>query len=412
MATFRPFRAIRPKSEYAAEVLAPPYDVLDRDEAKAMAQGRPRSFLHVTRSEIDLPDSVGAYDGAVYERARDNLRGLLRDGVLVREPAPVFCVYRQSMGGRAQTGVVGCASIDEYRDGTIKRHELTRVEKEADRIRHFDACGADTEPVFLAFRDDAGLSSLIDGLTRARPPEFSFTAGDGVGHALWAVGDADAVEAISSAFGRIPALYIADGHHRSASAFKVGMKRREESPGYGGGEGFNFFMAAAFPGSELRIMEYNRLVSDLAGMTEEGFLDAISGAFDIGEAGAAACRPAEHEFGLLLGSGWRLLRAKPESVPEGDAIGSLDVSILQDRLLGPVLGIEDPRTDRRIDFVGGIRGPGELERRVGAGMAAAFALHPVSVARLMGIADMGLVMPPKSTWFEPKLGSGLFVHEL
>ncbi|MDR2771660.1 MAG: DUF1015 family protein [Clostridiales Family XIII bacterium] len=413
MAIFRPFRALRPKNELAERVLALPYDVMNRAEARAMAGENAYSFLRVTRAEIELPDSVDAYDARVYERSRANLDAFIRDGVFLQDAAARFCIYRQTMDGRTQTGLVGCASIDAYESGDIKRHELTRVEKEADRIRHFDACDANTEPVFLTYRADARIDGLIGDFARARAPVCDFVGADGVGHALWVVDDESVTAALVRAFADLEALYIADGHHRSASAYRVGRMRRSAHPGFDGGEAFNFFMAVAFPDKELRIFDYNRVVRDLAGLSVSDFLSEVGARFTVEARGTVSYAPQEkHCFGMFLANAWYALRARENRIPKGDVIGALDVSILQNALLDPVLGVKEPRTDSRIDFVGGIRGLAELERRVRSDMAVAFSLCPVSVAELLAVADSGLILPPKSTWFEPKLGSGLFVHML
>ncbi|MDR0569814.1 MAG: DUF1015 family protein [Clostridiales Family XIII bacterium] len=414
MAIFRPFRALRPQRSLAAETVAPPYDVMDRAEAKAMAEGRPFSFLRVTRSEICLPDETDSYSEAVYAKAKENLEALIENGRFYREKEPVYLIYRQTMGGREQIGAVGCVSIDEYESGTVRRHEMTRVEKEEDRIRHFDVCDANTEPVFLAFRRNDSLRAALREWVLSHEADFDFVAEDGVGHAVWTVGDKEGVGRLEALFRETPVLYIADGHHRSASAYRTGMMRRAANPGSGGDEEFNFFMAVAFPEEELAIYDYNRVVKDLGGMTADAFVAALGGSFVVEPAGGGPCRPSRpHEFGMYLGRSWYRLTARDEAVPKDDIIGALDVSVLQDRLFRPILGIEDPRTDSRLGFVGGIRGLAELERLVDEeGMAAAFALYPVPVGTLLDVADAGLIMPPKSTWFEPKLGSGLFVHEL
>ncbi|MDR2296019.1 MAG: DUF1015 family protein [Clostridiales Family XIII bacterium] len=412
MAILRPFRALRPKAALAERVLAPPYDVMDRAEAKAMAGENAYSFLRVTRAEIELPDGTDAYDARVYERSKENLDGFVRDGVLFREEAPRLYIYRQTMDGRTQTGLVGCVSIDAYESGDIKRHELTRVEKEADRIRHFDVCDANTEPVFLTYRAHARIDALTGDFARTHAPAYDFVSADGVGHALW-VTDDEVRDALVRAFAEVDALYIADGHHRSASAYRVGEKRRGAHPGFDGSEEFNYFMAVAFPDGDLRIFDYNRVVRDLNGLSVAAFLAEVEKRFAVEACGTAPRTPREARcFGMFLADTWYALRAREDIVPKRDIIGALDVSILQNGLLAPVLGIGDPRTDGRIDFVGGIRGFAELERRVRTDMAVAFSLYPVSVAALLAVADGGLVMPPKSTWFEPKLGSGLFVHTL
>jgi uncharacterized protein (DUF1015 family) len=413
MATIRPFRALRPKKGFAESVIAPPYDVVNRAEAKEAAKGNEYSFLHVTRAEIDLPDNVDGYDESVYRKSKENLDGFIKKGVLFREEKPKLYIYRQTMDGRTQTGLVGCVSTDEYESGVIKRHEHTRVEKEEDRIRHFDVCDANTEPVFLTYRADARVGELTETWVDSHASEYDFVHTDGVGHALWAVDDDAVIAAFVKAFGGMDSLYIADGHHRSASAYKVGQKRRNESPGFGGDEEFNYFMAVAFPDRELRIFDYNRVVKDTAGLSAAVFLAEVEKRFTVEKRGTERYAPQEtHSFGMFFEGAWYALKARESVVPKNDVIGALDVSILQDSLLDPVLGVKDPRTDGRIDFVGGIRGLAELERRVYADMAVAFALCPVSVDELLAVADGGLVMPPKSTWFEPKLGSGLFIHEL
>ena len=413
MAIVKPFRAIRPGKEYANQVISLPYDVMNREEAAKMAEGNPYSFLHICRSEIDLPQVENPYTEQVYKKAKTNIEGYLTDSVLIREQEPLLYVYRQVMDGRAQTGIVGCVSIDEYVNNTIKKHEFTRVEKELDRINHFDYCDMNTEPVFLTYRDDKRLRTMIEGWTRNHEPEYDFVTNDGIGHSLWAITDQETVGALTALFDEIDSLYIADGHHRSASAVKVGQKRREEHPEYTGEEEFNYFMAVIFPDADLKIFDYNRVVKDLNGMNEKDFLDKISENFTVEQAVESPYRPeAKHVFAMFLNNQWYKLTAKAEIVCDEDVIKCLDVSILQEHLLGPVLGIEDPRTDKRIDFVGGIRGLSELERRVNKDMKVAFALYPVSISDLLAVSDKNMVMPPKSTWFEPKLGSGLFMHEL
>ncbi len=413
MAIVKPFRAIRPGKEYAHQVISLPYDVMNREEAAKMAEENPYSFLHICRSEIDLPQVENPYTEQVYNKAKKNIEGYLADGVLIREEKPLLYVYRQVMDGRAQTGIVGCVSIDEYVNNTIKKHEFTRVEKELDRINHFDYCDMNTEPVFLTYRDDKRLRTMIEDWTRNHEPEYDFVTNDGIGHSLWAITDQETVGALTALFDEIDSLYIADGHHRSASAVKVGQKRREEHPEYTGEEEFNFFMAVIFPDADLKIFDYNRVVKDLNGMSEKEFLDKISENFAVEQAVESTYRPeAKHVFAMYLNNQWYKLTAKAEIVCDEDVIKCLDVSILQEHLLDPVLGIVDPRTDKRIDFVGGIRGLSELERRVNKDMKVAFALYPVSISDLLAVSDKNMVMPPKSTWFEPKLGSGLFMHEL
>lgn len=413
MAIVRPFRAVRPAKDYADRIISLPYDVMNREEAAKMAEGNPFSFLHICRSEIDLPHVEDPYSEAVYKKARQNIDDFLANEILIRDENPMLYIYKQVMDGRSQAGIVGCVSIDEYLNDTIKKHEFTRVEKELDRINHFDYCNTNTEPVFLTYRDDKRLRTLVEGWMSGHSPEYDFTTKDGIGHTLWAISDPGVVGSLMSLFGEIGFLYIADGHHRSASAVKVGLKRREKYPGYSGDEEFNYFMAVIFPDSDLKIFDYNRVVKDLAGLSGEEFLQKTSEKFTVEPVDKGPYRPeAKHTFGMYLKGRWYMLTAKPEIVCEEDVIKRLDVAILQENLLQPVLEIGDPRTDKRIDFVGGIRGLEELERRVARDMAAAFALYPVSITDLLAVADKGMVMPPKSTWFEPKLGSGLFMHEL
>ena len=413
MAIVRPFRAVRPAKQYADQVVSLPYDVMNRDEAAKMAEHNPYSFLHICRAEIDLPEEENPYSEAVYQKAKSNIEQCLSGGILIREEKPQFYIYRQTMDGRVQTGIVGCVSIDEYENNTIKKHELTRVEKEIDRINHFDVCDTNTEPVFLTYRDHKKLRMLIEGWVSGNQPEYDITGRDGIGHTLWCISDSQVIEAIGELFGEIDAMYIADGHHRSASAVKVGKKRREQHPDFTGTEEFNFFMAVIFPDNDLRIFDYNRVVRDLNGLEKEEFLTKVGEKFHVKPMTESPYQPeAKHSFGMYLDGKWYQLIARNEIVNGEDVIQSLDVSILQNHLLNPILGIEDPRTDKRIDFVGGIRGLTELERRVGLDMAVAFALYPVAISDLLAVSDQGLVMPPKSTWFEPKLGSGLFMHEL
>lgn len=413
MATVRPFRAIRPEKGYEEKVISLPYDVMNRQEAAEMAEGNPYSFLHICRAEIDLPEQADPYDISVYEKARDNIKKYLEDGVFLKEEEPALYVYRQTMDGRVQTGIVGCVAVDEYEDNIIKKHEFTRVEKEKDRIRHFDVCDADTEPVFLTYRDDKRIRTIIEGFAAGHKPVYDFVTPEGIGHTLWVIDDRDTVESLVSLFDEVPYLYIADGHHRSASACKVGLKRREENPDYTGDEEFNFFMAAIFPDNDLKIFDYNRVVKDLNGNSSSEFLDKVKAAgFEVEDMGTEIYYPErKHVFSMYLDGRWYRLTAGEEIIPD-HVIDSLDVAVLQNSILGPVLGIDDPRTDKRIDFVGGIRGLEELKKRADSDMKVAFAVYPVDVADLLRVADNDMVMPPKSTWFEPKLGSGLFLHSL
>lgn len=413
MSKVRPFKAIRPEAKYASDVVSLPYDVMNRKEAAEMASGNPYSFLHICRAEIDMPEQENAYDRSVYEKAKSNIEKYLEEGVFIREEKPALYIYREIMDGRVQTGIVGCVSVDEYKSNIIKKHEFTRVEKEIDRINHFDVCDANTEPVFLTYRDDSRIRDILDKFTKDNAPVYDVTAAGGIKHILWVMEDEQLIEELTSIFDEIPALYIADGHHRSASACKVGEKRREENPDYTGEEEFNFFMAAIFPDSDLKIFDYNRVVKDLNGNSSQEFMEKIEKAgFAVEDMGEEPYYPErKHVFSMYLDGRWYKLTASEDIVPD-HITDSLDVAVLQNSLLEPVLGIEDPRTDKRIDFVGGIRGLGELKKRADRDMKVAFAVHPVSMDDLLSVADNDMVMPPKSTWFEPKLGSGLFMHSL
>ena len=413
MATIRPFKAVRPTKEYADKVAALPYDVMNRKEAAEQALGNPYSFLHISRSEIDIPELDDPYAREVYEKGKDNLSDMLSKGIMEREAAPAFYIYRQIMDGRSQTGVVCCAAIDEYGEGVIKKHELTRVEKEIDRINHFDVCNANTEPVFLTYREDKRIKALVEGFIVNNEAEYDFTRKDGIRHTLWRIMDVRLIDALVNLFKEIPALYIADGHHRSASAYKVGIKRRQQFPTYTGDEEFNFFMAVIFPDADLKIFDYNRVVKDIAGNSDEEFIEKIKGTgISVEKKGKEIYAPEKkHTFGMFLSGCWYKLSI-PDSIVTDDVIESLDVSLIQRIVLGPILGIGDPRVDKRIDFVGGIRGLSELEKRVNTDMKVAFAVYPVGIEDLLKVSDTGNIMPPKSTWFEPKLASGLFVHEI
>lgn len=414
MAIVRPFKALRPNSNHAKQVISLPYDVMNREEASEMAANNPFSFLHICRSEIDLPDQKDPYSKEVYLKAKSNIAEFVKQGIFIQDPSPYLYIYRQIMDGRVQTGIVGCTSIDDYENNVIKKHEFTRYEKELDRINHFDVCNANTEPVFLTYRENAGINQIIENWVSTHKPVYDFKSQDQISHILWVLDDSEKIKELTTLFGTIDSLYIADGHHRSASAVKVGLKRRQEYPNYTGEEEFNYFMAVIFPDSDLKIFDYNRVVQDLNGLSEDNFLNRIKEKFEVKEAASnEPYRPlCKHQFGMYLDGKWYKLEAKKEIIEENDVIKSLDVSILQDHLLSPILGIEDPRKDKRIDFVGGIRGLTELERRVKEGMKVAFSLYPVTINDLLNVSDKNMVMPPKSTWFEPKLGSGLFVHEL
>lgn len=414
MAVFKSFKAVRPLPEFAQRVAALPYDVMNSDEARDIVRDNPYSFLHVDKAEVDLPRGTDIYDDCVYQKAAENLSSLSEKGVCAADEKPCFYIYRQIMNGREQTGLVGCASVDDYLGNVIKKHEHTRADKEADRIRHVDTCNANTGPIFLCCPGRTDINKTVADWKATHAPVYDFDGADGNRHTVWVIDDAAVCEYISSAFEKVPSLYIADGHHRCASAVRVAQMRRAADTSYTGGEEFNYFLAVLFPAEELKIMDYNRVIADLNGYSEKDFLSAIGEKFDVKPyTGGGQYRPTEkHSFGMYLGSRWYALSAKCGTYNADDPVERLDVSILQNNLISPVLGIDDPRTDRRIDFVGGIRGLGELERRVEKGMALAFSMCPTTLDDLMAIADAGKVMPPKSTWFEPKLLSGLFIHYL
>jgi len=414
MAKVKPFKGIRPKEDIVDKVASLPYDVMNREEAKKMAEGNEKSFLRVVRSEIDLDDSIDAHDKVVYEKARKNLDKFIEEGTLNQDKKEKYYIYRQLMFGRVQTGLVACTSIDDYENDIIKKHEFTRPEKEQDRINNFDHCDANTAPIFLSYRKNDKLNTIINDWIKFNKPVYNFTSEDDVTHIIWVIDTDEIIQNISEIFKDIDYLYIADGHHRTASSYKVGLKRRKENPDYTGNEEFNYFMSVIFPDEDLFIMDYNRVVEDLNGHTEEEFFEIIKEKFEVEECkGDEPFRPLEkHTFGMYLENKWYKLQAKKGTFESDDPVNSLDASILQDNLLRPILGVEDPRTSEKIDFVGGIRGLKELEKRVSEGMKVAFSMYPVTIEDLMTVADSGNVMPPKSTWFEPKLRSGLFVHKL
>lgn len=413
MAIVRPFRALRPQPELASKVAALPYDVMNSEEAREMVKGNPYSFLHVDKAEIDLEPGIDLYDEKVYLRARDNLQKMIDDQVLIEDAQPCFYIYRQVMNGREQTGLVACASIDDYLNNIIKKHENTRADKEADRIKHVDYCDANTGPIFLTYRAQPEITSVIKTWTEQKPI-YHICSEDGISHIIWLIDDMATNSRLQELFKQIQYLYIADGHHRCASAVRVGQMRRQQHPDYNGQEEFNYFLAVIFPDNELHIMDYNRVVKDLNGLSETAFLDAVGQKFDVTPCSVPGpYRPeSRHSFGMYLKEKWYMLKVREGSFPADDPVERLDVSILQNQLLRPILGIDDPRTDKRIDFIGGIRGLEELEKRVEAGMAVAFSMYPTGIEDLMDIADAGQVMPPKSTWFEPKLRSGIFIHKL
>ena len=411
MAVVKPFICIRPAKENAAKVASLPYDVYNRKEACAAVAGNPVSFLNIDRAETQFSDDVDTYADCVYEKARELLDTQIAEGVYVTDAGDHYYLYELTMDGRSQTGIVACSSIDDYVNGVVKKHENTREDKELDRIRHVDTVNAQTGPIFLAYRQNETLKAIV-AEEKAKPVLYDFVSDDGIRHRVWKIDDPAQTAAIEAAFAAIPATYIADGHHRAASAVKVGLKRRAENPGYTGEEPFNYFLSVLFPDEELMILPYNRVVKDLNGMSREQFFEAVKGKFELEEIGKEPYALAEKgTFGMYLDNTWYALKVLPQ-YRSADPVKGLDVSILQDQLLGPVLGIGDPRTDKRIDFIGGIRGLKELERRVREDREIAFSMYPTSIEELLAVADAGLLMPPKSTWFEPKLRSGLFIHKL
>ncbi len=412
MAVLKPFKAIRPKSEYASLVGALPYDVMNSEEAREMVKDKPYSFLHVDKAEVDLPQGIDIYSAEVYEKAKENLEALSEKGICEQDKKPMLYIYRQIMNGREQTGIVGCTAVDDYLDNIIKKHEFTRADKEADRIRHVDTLDANTGPIFLTHRENKTVSDIIESWKKAHTPVYDFVSDDNVAQTVWVIDDDNVIDTLVKEFADIPYLYIADGHHRCASAVRVGERRRGEGE-YDKNAEFNFFLSVIFPCDQLKIMDYNRVIADLNGNTSEEFIAKMSEKFIVEDANESPYSPKErHTFGMYLDDKWYKVTAKVEYINENDPVECLDVSILQNNLITPILDITDPRTDKRIDFVGGIRGLGELERRVKEGMRLAFAMYPTSLGELMDIADAGKVMPPKSTWFEPKLLSGLFIHKL
>lgn len=411
MAIVKPFQCVRPDEASAHLVAALPYDVYNRKEACEITAANPKSFLNIDRPETQFSDDVDTYDSRVYEKARELLNAWVSDGTLLKDNREAYYIYELVMNGRSQTGIVACSSIDDYAQGIIKKHENTREEKELDRICHVDRTDAQTGPIFLAYRSKKAINEIVERVT-ATKLLYDFTAEDGVSHKIWQVSDVETVSEIEQAFQGVPSTYIADGHHRAASAVKVGLKRRDENPGYTGEEPFNFFLSVLFPDEQLMIMPYNRVVKDLNGLSEEEYLKQVEEAFVVEAVGDDAYSPdTKGSFGMYLNKKWYRLTIKDSFVSK-DPVKGLDVSLLQDHLLNPVLGVKDPRIDKRIDFIGGIRGLKELEKRCGEDMTVAFSMYPTSIEELFQVADAGLLMPPKSTWFEPKLRSGLFIHPL
>lgn len=411
MAEIRPFRALRPTEEKASKVAALPYDVYSREEARVKVAGDKLSFLRIDRPETQFPEGQDMYAPCVYKKADEMLREMTEEGIFVRDEKPCYYIYELTMDGRSQTGLVACSAVDDYLKGVIKKHENTRKEKEEDRIRHVDVCSAQTGPIFLAYRASKTVKQLLNQV-KERPAAADFQSEDGIGHRVWVIDGEEEISRLTEQFGVMEHTYIADGHHRAASAVAVSLKRREEKPGYTGQEEFNYFLSVLFPDDELMILDYNRVLKDLNGNTPEELLQKLEKAFTLEKSGKTPCRPEKKgEMGLYLDSVWYRLNVRPEHCLT-DPVGALDVAYLQREVLEPVWGITDPKTDRRIDFVGGIRGLRELERRCGVDCAAAFAMYPTSIGELFGVADADLLMPPKSTWFEPKLRSGLFIHTI
>lgn len=413
MAVFRAFKALRSVREKAADVAALPYDVVNREEAKEIGDGNPLSFLHVDRPEMDLEPGIDLYDERVYEKAKENLANMEKNGILVQDEKPCYYIYELVRREKTQTGIVGCSSIDDYMNGVVKKHELTREDKEQDRIHHVDSCNANTGPIFLACRYPETLLKLMNDWKESHEAAYDFTEEDQITHRVWVIDDPEVISQISSEFGEIGSLYIADGHHRAASAVKVGLKRREQNPGYTGEEEFNYFLSVVFPYDQLCILPYNRVVRDLNGLTVKAFLGALKFNFELMLMPGFPCKPVEkHCMGMYVDGQWYHLKAWPDVYEKKDVVGQLDVSILQEKVLSPVLGIEDPRTDQRISFVGGSHKAAELAELADKTGGVAFVMYPTSMEDLMKIADERKLMPPKSTWFEPKLRSGLFIHKL
>ncbi len=413
MAKVKPFKGVRPPRELVEEVASRPYDVLNSEEARAEAEGNPRSLYHIIKPEIDFAPGTDEHDPRVYDKAVENFNAFQSNGWLVADDKEHYYIYAQTMDGRTQYGIVVAANVDDYMEGRIKKHELTRRDKEEDRMKHVRVNNANIEPVFFAFPDNEALQAVIDKVTAGKP-EYDFTAPDGFGHHFWVIDDPDMIATVTEEFDKIPYLYIADGHHRTAAAALVGNEKAKANPSHKGDEEYNYFLAVAFPASHLKIIDYNRLVKDLNGMSPAEFLKALDKDFIVEEKGTEEYRPtALHNFSLYLDGRWYSLTAREGRYNDADPIGVLDVTISSDLILRDLLGITDLRSDKRIDFVGGIRGLGELKRRVDSGeMAVALALYPVSMDQLMAIADSGNIMPPKTTWFEPKLRSGLVIHKL
>ena len=413
MAVFQAFRALRPTPEKAERVAALPYDVVTEEEARETGDKNPFSFLHVDRAEIDLPEGTDPYDSIVYEKAKENLSAMEAEGTFIQDEKSCYYIYELTRRGKTQTGIAGCCSVDDYLNGVVKKHELTREDKERDRICHVDVCNANTGPIFMACRYTEPLLSLMEQWKKEHAPVYDFVTEDEIGHRVWVIDGDEETEFIKKEFGEIPSFYIADGHHRAASAVKVGLKRREEHPDYTGEEEFNYFLSVVFPEDQLTILAYNRVVKDLNGVAEKAFVGSLKFNFELMVMPGFPCKPVEkHCMGMYVGGEWYHLKAWEDIWQDKDVVAQLDVSLLQDKVLAPVLGIKDPRTDQRIRFVGGNHKLRELQEMADETGGVAFALYPTSMEELMQIADEGRLMPPKSTWFEPKLRSGLFIHKL
>ena len=413
MSVFQAFRALRPVPEMAEKIAALPYDVVNREEARAIGEKNPDSFLHVDRAEMDLSPETDLYDKAVYEKARENLQNMEKSGAMKQDEKACYYIYELTRRGKTQTGIVGCSSIDDYLNGVVKKHELTREDKEQDRIRHVDVCDANTGPIYLACRYTDRLLELLKEWKNGHAPVYDFLADDEIGHRVWVIDDDSVISGIHKEFGDISSIYIADGHHRAASAVKVGLKRREEHPDYTGNEEFNYFLSVVFPYDQLTILPYNRVVQDLNGHDEKAFIGSLKFNFELMLMPGFPCKPVEkHCIGMYVNGQWYHLKAWQDVYEKEDVVGQLDVSILQKKVLTPILGIDDPRTDQRIRFVGGSHKLSKLAEQADRTKGVAFAMYPTSMEDLMTIADEGKLMPPKSTWFEPKLRSGLFIHKL
>ena len=411
MVVVTPFRAVRPAKKYVKDVASYPYDVIDSREARRLTRENAKSFLRIVKSEVDFPDNGVGFD-RVYEKARENLYDFLQRDILFQDKKECFYIYRQKMGDHVQYGIVACVAVADYESGTIKRHELTRKDKELDRTRHISSVNAQTGPVFLTYRALKTIDMMVKKIVRGNP-EYDFTSDDGIAHSAWVVDDINLIERIKQEFGKVDSLYIADGHHRAAAAAAVARMRREEKQDHNGREEYNRIMTVIFPHDQLNVMDYNRVIRDLGGLDKEQFISKVQERFILSDDFKERSPQQQGEFGMYMDGMWRRLQAVEEAMDKDDSVGMLDVSILQDRLLRPLLGIDDPRTDNRILFVGGIRGMDELERLVDSGeYVVAFSMYPTTMNQLMNIADIGKIMPPKSTWFEPKPRSGIFVHLL